>query len=357
MRIVGVRTTKLGVPGQEDVLTGDSRAVGFLHVAVDTDAGLAGESVVFALEPRHLDVFRAMVAFLGQEVAGDDPTATGRIWQKLWTRIAAFGRSGVAMVGVSAIDRACWSLAAQAAGRPIHRLLGGVRDSVPVYGSALWLSRTTEELVADAAALLGQGFRGIKMRVGKARLEEDVERVAAVRAAIGPDVALMVDANKRFTANHAIRLGRRLEPYDLTWFEEPVEAHDLAGSARVAAALDTPVASGESEFSPAGFRALLERGAADIVMPDIARVGGLTGLLKAAHLADAFGVPLSPHHYPYESCQVLGGISGGTWLEHVPWFDDIYRDRLELVEGRLVLPADPAGFRLDADAIERYRVD
>jgi L-alanine-DL-glutamate epimerase-like enolase superfamily enzyme len=328
----------------------------FLLVAIETDEGLTGQSLVFAFDPRHAEVLRPMVAFLGEEISGEDPTNPGRVWEKLWARAGSFGRAGVAMVGASAIDRACWNLAAQAAGRPIHRLLGSVRDSVPVYGSALWLFRTIDELTADATDLVARGFRGIKMRVGKPRLEDDVDRVRAVRQVIGPDIALMVDANKRFTPDHAIRLGRRLEPFDLTWFEEPVPAHDLAGSARVAAALDTPIASGESEYTRHGFRALIEAKAADVLMPDISRVGGVTELVKVIHLAEAFDLPVSPHHYPYESIHVLASAPNGTWVEDVPWFSTVYQRPLELVDGRVSLPDEPGGIGLDPEAIERYRV-
>jgi L-alanine-DL-glutamate epimerase-like enolase superfamily enzyme len=355
MRIVRVRTAKLELPDEHDLLSGDPRTMGVLHVVLETDTSLAGETVVVAFDPRHVDVVRPMVDLLGEEVIGEDPTATERIWQRLLARAGSFGRSGVAMIGVSAIDRVCWSVAAQAAGRPIHRLLGGVRDSVPVYGSGLWLFQTTDELIAEARTLVQRGFGGIKMRIGKARMDEDVERVRAVRDAVGPDIALMVDANKRFTVDHAIRLGRRLEPCNLAWFEEPVQAHDLSGSARVAAALDTPVASGESEYTVHGFRAMLEAGAADILMPDISRIGGVTGILKVAHLAEAFDVPVSPHHHPYESIQVLGGIANGTWLESVPWFDGLYEEPLAPVDGRVDLPDDPVGFRLDLEALERLR--
>jgi L-alanine-DL-glutamate epimerase-like enolase superfamily enzyme len=357
MRIVGVRTARLEVPGQENLVTGEPSVVGFLHVAVDTDEGLVGESIVFAFDPRHLDVYRAMVSFLGQQVAGDDPTSTERIWQKLLAAAGPFGRSGVSMVGVSAIDRACWSLAAQSAVRPIHQLLGVVRDTVPAYGSGLWLSRTVDQLIADAADMLRAGFRGIKMRIGKAHLEEDVERVRAVRAAIGPDIALMVDANKRLTVDHAVRLGRRLEQFELAWFEEPVQAHDLAGSARVAAALDTPIASGESEYTRSGFRAILEARAADILMPDISRIGGVTEMMRVARLAEAYDVPVTPHHYAYECIQVLAAVANGTWLEVVPWFSTIYRDQLQIVDGRVAVPNSTGGFDLDPVAIERYRVD
>ena len=175
-------------------------------------------------------------------------------------------------------------------------MLGAAHDRIPVYSSAgLWLSATPDELATEAAGYVAEGFGGVKMRVGKAHVEEDVERVAAVRKAIGPKVSLMCDASRGFTADHAIRLGRKLEAFDLTWFEEPVPPYDHRGSARVAAALDTPIASGETEATRYGFREMLAHGAADIWMADLGRVGGVSEFVKVAHLAAAHDIAISNH--------------------------------------------------------------
>ena len=357
MKIKDVRTVMVNVPSEKWVIKPDIRSLSCVLVFVDTDEGITGESLVFTFEKKHLDVLNSMVLSLKTTVVGEDLRYTGRIWQRMWQEIRFFGQKGIAVFGLSAIDRACWDAVGKAAGQPLYKLLGAYRDEVPAYASGLWLPRSIEELVNDAKDFAREGFRAIKMRIGKPRIEEDVERVRAVRQAIGPGVALMVDANKRLTVEHAIRLGRRLEEFNLTWFEEPVPASDLEGSARVAAALDVPIASGESEYTRYGFREMLEKKAADVLMPDLARVGGITEFLKVAHMAEAWDVPVTPHIFPEESMQMVGTIPNGIYVECMPWFSPLYREKIELKEGKIVLPQRPGlGFTFDPGAVERYRI-
>ncbi len=305
-----------------------------------------------------MDVLNTMILSLKSLVIGENPDYTERIWQKLWKEIGFFGTKGISLFGVSAIDMACWDVVGKAAGKPLYKLFGACRDEVPAYASGgLWLFRSIEELVVEAKGFLSAGFRAMKMRIGKPRLEEDVDRVRAVRQAIGPEVDLMVDANQRFTVEYAIRLGRKLEEFNLTWFEEPVPAYDLEGSARVAAALDTPIASGENEYTRYGFRKMLEMKAADVLMPDFVRVGGFSEFLKVAHMAEAYDIPISPHVFPEQSLQVMGSICNGTYIEYMPFFSPMFEETLQLKDGRLVVPEGPGiGFTFSPDAIKRYRI-
>jgi L-alanine-DL-glutamate epimerase-like enolase superfamily enzyme len=339
------------------LIKGETKSIGCLLVFLDTDEGITGESLLFAFDPGALGVLDEMVRFLAPEVIGEDPQYTERIWQRLWQKTSFLGHQGVAVLGLSAFDRACWDIVGKTQGRPLYKIFGACRDSAPAYASGLWLALSIDELIAEARGYIDDGFRAMKMRIGTPRLEDDVERVRAVRDAIGADVDLMVDANRRFTVDHAIRLGRRLEAFDLAWFEEPVAAHDLAGSARVAAALDVPIASGEGEFTRYGFKAMLDHKAADILMPDMGRVGGLTEMLKVAHMAEAYDIPVTPHSFPQESMQVVGSIPNGTYVECLPWFAPLYRDRIAITEGRLAISQSPGnGSPLDPEAIERYRI-
>jgi len=358
MRIKDIRTVLVSIPTGRPVTSRPIRSVSCVLVFLDTDEGITGESLLFMFGTKQLDVLNRMVLSLKPELLGEDPHYTERIWQQQWRGIGFFGQEGIALFGLSAINRACWDAVGKATGQPLYRLFGACRDEVPVYASeGLWLFQSVEELIAEAKDLVVRGFRAMKMRVGKPRIGEDVERVQAVRRAIGPDVALLVDANQRFTVEHAIRLGRRLEEFNLTWFEEPVLAHDLDGSARVAAALDVPIASGESEYSHVGFRKMLEKKAADILMPDLIRVGGMTEFLKVAHMAEACDVPVSPHLFPEEGMHMVGTVPNGTYVEHMPWFSPIYREKMELKDGKIVLPQRPGiGFTFDPDAVERYRI-
>jgi len=183
-----------------------------------------------------------------------------------------------------------------------------------------------------------------------------VERVRAVREAIGPEVDLMADVNQRLNVEQAVRLGRRLEEFNLRWLEEPVPAHDLEGCARVAAALDTPIAIGENESDRYGFRRILEMKAADVLMPDLARIGGFTEFLKVAHMAEAYDVPVSPHIYPEQSLQLMGSLPNAIYLEYMPWFSPLYLETIQIRNGKALLPQKPGiGFTFDPEAIERYR--
>lgn len=358
MIVTRLTTTPLVVPLPNPIMSGlgPITTSGVLVVRLETNTGLVGENLVFTLNNKRLSVLDEMVRSLAPLVEGRDPTFSTAIWSTAWREINFVGHKGVPVMGISAIDGALWDLRGKAAGLPIHRLIGAARDRVPTYASAgLWLSSSVDELQREAAAFLAQGFRAMKMRLGKPTPGEDADRVRAVREAIGPGVALMADANQQLTVVQAIRLGRMLEEFDLTWFEEPLPAYDLEGVARVAAALDTPIASGETEYTRYGFRTMLELKSADILMPDLQRVGGVTEFLRVAHMADAFDVPVSSHLFPEMSVQVLAALGNATWLEHMPWFSPLYDGGLIVEDGSVAVPDGPGwGLPLDPAALKRY---
>jgi L-alanine-DL-glutamate epimerase-like enolase superfamily enzyme len=267
------------------------------------------------------------------------------------------GYEGVSIVGLAAIDNALWDLRGKAAGLNVAHLIGACRAAVPTYASGgLWLGSPIDELQNQARSFLDRGFRAMKTRVGPTDPERMVARVAAVREAIGPDVALMVDANQQMSVKQAIRIGRMMEDLNLTWFEEPVICHDHEGEAEIRAALDTPIASGETVYTHRGVLGMLQAGAADVIMPDLQRMGGPTEFLKAGHLCEAFHIPCASHLFPEMSLALLAGLPNGYYLEHMPWFETIYRERIELdSNGHAVVPDRPGwGFSFDPDAIRLY---
>jgi L-alanine-DL-glutamate epimerase-like enolase superfamily enzyme len=357
MKIRDVRTIAVDLPGKTWVVSPEIRTFGCVLVFVDTDEGVTGESLLWTFGTKRLDVLNTMVLSLKSDVLGEDPHDTEKIWRKLWSEIKFFGVEGISIFALSAVDRACWDVVGKAAGKPLYKLLGAYQDEVPTYASGLWLHENIEELAKEARGFVKQGYRAMKMRIGKSRVEEDLDRVKAVREAIGQDVKLMVDANQRFTVEYAIRLGRKLEAFDITWFEEPVPAYDLEGTARVAAALDVPIAGGENIYTRYGFREMLERKAADILMPDLVCVGGVTELLKVAHMAEAFGVPVTPHIFPEESMHLAAALPNCIYVENMPWFSPLYREEIELRNGSILLPQRPGyGFTFDPRVVERYRL-
>jgi len=196
----------------------------------------------------------------------------------------------------------------------------------------------------------------MKTRVGPGDPEAMVARVAAVREAIGPDIGLMVDANQQMSVKQAIRIGRMMEPLNLTWFEEPVICHDHEGEAAIRAALDTPIASGETVYTHRGVLAMLRAGSADVIMPDLQRMGGPAEFLKAGHLCEGFHVACASHLFPEMSLGLLASLPGGYYLEHMPWFEKLYRERIELdASGDAIVPDRPGwGFGFDPDAVRRF---
>jgi L-alanine-DL-glutamate epimerase-like enolase superfamily enzyme len=358
MKVTNLRTAAIHLPLTPPIMSGlgPLKSLGCLLLFVETDEGITGENLIFTLNNKRLSVFDEMVKSLAPLLIGQDPAFTTRFWHDAWIDINFAGHKGVSVVGISAIDGALWDLRGKAVGLPIYRLIGAHRSAVPTYASGgLWLSSSIDRLQEEAQGFVDVGFRAVKMRLGKPTIAEDVDRVRAVRAAIGPEIKLMADANQQLTVDGAIRLGRKLEEFDLTWFEEPLPAYDLEGVARVAAALDTPIASGETEYTRYGFRQMLELKSADVLMPDLQRVGGVTEFLRVAHMADAFDVPVSSHLFSEMSLQVLAGLANASYLEHMPWFAPLYRETLEIRGGEAIVPERPGwGFSLDPAAIQRY---
>jgi L-alanine-DL-glutamate epimerase-like enolase superfamily enzyme len=326
-------------------------------VLVTLEAGARGESFVYTMRARHTGAVRSMIDSLGALVIGEDAAEPERIWQKLWKEIYFFGYAGVSVMAISALDTALWDAHAKVEGQPLARLLGQRHDALPAYASqGLWTDAGPDALAREAEALAAEGWRAMKLRLGRRDAAEDVARVRAVREAVGDGIVLMADASRAFTAEHAIELGRRLEPYGLDWFEEPLPAHDLAGIARVRAALGTRIAIGENDYARTGFRAILDAGAADVWMLDLARVGGISELRRVAELAAAHDVPVSNHVYAEHSIGALATLPNCPIAEYIDWFEPLLEQRLELRDGALVVPDRPGlGFTFDEAAIGRLR--
>jgi L-alanine-DL-glutamate epimerase-like enolase superfamily enzyme len=357
MKITRVQTRPVVVPLAQPIgsALGTIHSFGCVLVFVHDDAGGVGENLVFTLNNRRTQVVRQMIDELADLLVGHDAGHIAGFWSRAWKDINFLGHKGVTVVGLSALDGALWDLLGKTARLPLYRLLGGARDRVPAYHSGgLWLSRSPQELVDEAQAFVASGFKAMKMRLGHADPAVDIARVRAVREAIGPHIKLMADANQGLSESQAIRLGRELEAFDLTWFEEPLPAWDLDGLARVSAALDTPVASGETEYTRYGFRRMLELRSADVLMPDLQRVGGVSEFMRVGHMAQSFDVPVSSHLFPEQSIQLLGALANANYLEFMPWFSELYNEKLEFDDGDALVPERPGfGFTFNMDTIAR----
>ena len=361
MKITRLRTEIVHLPVDPPILTailGSIRSADCVLTSLETDQGLIGEGLVCSINNRRLGVIHEMIRNLEDLVVGLDPREGGTLNARAWKELNFLGYEGVSIVGLAAVDMALWDLRGKAAGLNVAHLIGACRPAVPTYASGgLWLGSSIDELQKEAAAFVARGFRAVKTRVGPTEPERMVARVRAVREAVGPDIGIMVDANQQLSVKQAIRIGRMLEELDLTWFEEPVICHDHEGEATIAAALDTPIASGETVYTHRGVLAMLQANAADVVMPDLQRMGGPSEFLKAGHLCEAFHIPCASHLFPEMSLALLAALPGGYYLEHMPWFEPIYRERIELdAQGNALVSDRPGwGFSFDPAAIARYR--
>ncbi|MGH2625470.1 MAG: mandelate racemase/muconate lactonizing enzyme family protein, partial [Anaerolineales bacterium] len=268
-------------------------------VEVTTDEGVTGVGEAIARKAPQV-VAGIVDDLLAPLVIGRDPRDIAGLWEQMFAQLRRWGHSrGFVLEAISGIDGALWDLLARAAGEPLYRTLRGAgRDRVACYASKVYLT-DVERMAAEAAGMKGRGFRAIKVQIGRRAdqggLRGDISSVAAIREAVGPEVAIMLDANGAFDAATAIRLGRQLEPYDISWLEEPVPPDDLSGYEMIRRGQTVPLAAGESEFGIFGFRDLIERRAVDVLQPEIARIGGFTAALQLGALAYAYNLRIAPH--------------------------------------------------------------
>jgi len=360
VKITRLRTQVVHLPIDPPILTailGNIVSADCVLTFLETDQGLVGEGLVVTINNRRLGVIHEMIRNLEDLVVGLDPNFGGGLNARAWKELNFLGYEGVSIIGLAAIDNALWDLRGKAAGLNVAHLIGACRAAVPCYASGgLWLSGSIDDLQKQASRFVSRGFRAMKTRVGPREPERMLARVRAIREAVGPDIALMVDANQQMNVKQAIRMGRMLEEFNLTWFEEPVICHDHAGEAQIAAALDTPIASGETVYTHRGVLGLLQARAADVVMPDLQRMGGPTEFLKAGHLCEAFNVPCASHLFSEMSLALLAALPGSSYLEHMPWFEKIYREAIVLdANGDAVVPDRPGwGFSFDPEAVRRF---
>jgi len=328
-----------------------------IFVEVSTDDGLTGTGYSYTIGTGGRAVL-AMVRELLPRLSGRDARAVEGLWHDLFAATRATTVGAITSLALAAIDTALWDLRCRRANEPLWLVAGGHRARVPLYDTeGGWLHLSVDEVVAGATASAAAGWHGVKIKVGKPDLAEDVERLTAVRAAVGPSLPIMVDANQAFTVAEARRRAAAYAPVDLAWFEEPLPADDVAGHVALAASTPIPVAVGESMYSVAQFRDYLARGAASIVQVDVARIGGITPWLKVAHLAETFNVAVCPHFLMELHVSLAAAVPNGHYVEHIPQLRAVTTSRLQIVDGHAVAP-DSAGLGIDwdRDQIENRRV-
>jgi L-alanine-DL-glutamate epimerase-like enolase superfamily enzyme len=258
------------------------------------------------------DILRREIAEL---VAGEDPELIERLWNKVWWALHYGGRGGPTVLALSAFDMALWDLKARRARLPLWRLLGGHDPAVPCYAGGIDLDLSGTDLLNQTDEKLEKGFGAIKMKVGRKRLTEDVERVAAMRKHLGDGFPLMVDANMKWTVDEAIRAARALAPFDLVWLEEPIIPDDVAGHGRVVREGGLPIAAGENLRTLWEFKQLIAAGGVTYPEPDATNCGGVTPFMKIAHLAEAFNLPVTSHGAHDVTVHLLAACPNRSYLE------------------------------------------
>ena len=283
---------------------------------------------------------------------GEDPNDIARLWDKLCWAGASVGRSGLATQAIAAFDIALWDLKAKRARLPLAKLLGAHRDSVQVYNtSGGFLSTPIGEVLENVEAAIARGIGGIKIKVGQPDPMIDLARVQAVHECIDGRVAMMIDANQQWDRTTAQRFGRLVEPLNLTWIEEPLDAYDAEGHAALAALLDTPIATGEMLTSPAEHWELIRHRSVDFIQPDAPRVGGITPMLKIMALADQARIRMAPHFAMEIHLHLSASYAHGPWVEHFEWLEPMFNERLRIADGRMHVPDRPGlGFSLSEQA-------
>ncbi len=266
------------------------------------------------------------------------------------------GREGMSLIAVAGLDMAAWDALARAAGMPLAVFLGGSLGPVPAYNSnGLWLT-PVETLGREAKALIDPGgFTALKLRLGRDRVADDLAAIRAVREAVGPDVRLMCDFNQGLSLADALQRCHMLDDQGLDWFEEPIVYDNLAGYARLARELKTPIQLGENFYGPRMLYQAVVSGAGDCVMPDLMRIGGVSGWLRAAGIAGAAGIPMSSHLYPEVAAHLLRVTETAHWLEWQDWAAPVLKEPFAVSNGCVMIPNVPgSGIDWDEKAIQRY---
>ncbi|MDR3077251.1 MAG: mandelate racemase/muconate lactonizing enzyme family protein [Planctomycetota bacterium] len=334
---------------------------------VRTDAGLTGLGEGFALGS-----LRSLAAVVDETLKplllGEDPRDIARLWQKMYHYTFRYGRRGLVLPGISAIDLALWDILGKSAGLPVYKLGGGCRAAVRAYASGGYYlaGQGLEALAAEADGYRRRGFRRMKMKIGGAPLEKDLERIREVRRALGPDLELAVDANNAYDFGQALAMGRRLDEMGAAFFEEPISSDFPEASADLARRLDTPVAGYETEVTSLGMRNFIVQGAVDIVQVDAIWSGGLTDCLRTAALAQAWGLSIIPHFSAAATSlaanlHLAAMVPNCEWIELTqdpnPLRDDLAREPIKMNQDFLLLPDRPGlGVELDDRVVAKYRL-
>jgi mandelate racemase len=353
--IRGVKARAVVVPLKRPVKNafGIIEAGPLVLIDVETDQGITGHAYIFAYTRMTLKPLVLLIEEIGRELTGK-AMAPYDLMAALDAKFRLLGSQGLVGMAVSGLDMAFWDALGRIAGKPVVELLGGSARPIRAYDSYGAVDPAADE--RDLRRSLEQGFRGIKIKGGTGDAAEDERVVKGVRALLGPDVALMLDFNQSLDPAEATRRIARLAPYDLTWIEEPVPQENLSGHAKVRATSPIPIQAGENWWFPRGFSEAIAAEASDFIMPDLMKVGGITGWLAVAAQADAASIPMSSHLFAEASAHALAVTPTAHWLEVLDFAGAVLANPIQIVDGSLTARGPGLGLDWNETAIAKYQV-
>tara|TARA_B100000614_G_scaffold135158_1_gene120222 strand:+ start:622 stop:1710 length:1089 start_codon:yes stop_codon:yes gene_type:complete len=360
MTIASVRTDHYLVPlpvPLSDSMHGEMTHFDLITVRLTDSDGAEGMGYTYTVGSGGAAVAAMVSGDLAPSLVGEDGDCIERLWERMWWRLHFVGRGGAAAFAIAAIDIALWDLKARKRDLPLWRLLGGHRDRVPAYAGGIDLQFPLDKLLKQTEDNLARGFRAIKMKVGRDRLSEDVERVGEMRRMLGEDFPLMVDANMRWSVDQAIAAARALAPHRPYWIEEPTIPDDIEGQARIVREGGAPIAAGENLHSLYEFRQLIAAQGVTFPEPDAATLGGITAWMKVAALAEAYNLPVTSHGVHDIHVHLLAAVPNSSYLEtHGFGLDRFMAEPLVLEDGEALAPNRPGlGITFDWKGLESVR--
>lgn len=359
LTIRNLRVRPVSVPAriQPVAATGAIPTMPLVLIDLETDQGITGRSYLFAVTAVAIKPVVEALNGLAGMIKGD-PVSPFELDAKLKKRLTLLDTPGVFGLALAGIDMCAWDALAQARGVPLVTLLGGQPRPVKAYNSCgLWIGEVGK-LADQASELLAEGgFNAVKLRLGRDDFAQDLAAVRSVKTRIGDGVTLMCDFNQRLSYNEAIRRGRALDDEGLYWIEEPVRHDDYAGAAKIAAEVKTPIQIGENLLTSFELLQALDARAMDFVMPDVQRIGGVTGWMRAAAITHAHGMEMSSHLFPEFSSHLLAVTPTCHWLEYVDWGSPVLKEPVQVRNGHVVISDRPgAGIEWNEDAVKRFLI-
>ena len=360
LKITDLKSVKLQFPGVtprkwNSIIVSGGGPHEMTYLELHTNQGIIGRSL-----PKGPSSMRMSML---NKIKGENPFDVERIWDRMYRYNRKPVAKGSYIEVMGSVDMAVWDIIGKALNLPVYKVLGGFQKKIRVYAAGGYYEegKTIDDLVSEMEGYVAEGFHAIKMKVGGAPFGEDVDRVKAVREALGPDIDMLIDANNKWNAYEAIRFGRAIEKYNPFWFEEPVEPDDFDGCAEVKQALDIPIVAGENEFTRWGCRDLIQAGSADILNLDTVKAGGITEYRKIAALASAFHIPVAPHGSPHMAMHLLASLDNALIMETYPAVESQYNPVLPLYpvkDGYVTVPETPGlGIDPDPELVKKYQIE